>query len=71
MTLTDYIDGIAIIMSIFTLNRSHRLYRAFYIPWLSRQHTSYADYALLKNRDLFSELKRNYIYSKATAAESM
>ena len=35
------------------------------------QHTSYADCVLLKNRDLFSELKCKYIYSKATAAESM
>ncbi|CAI8037241.1 Alpha-1,2-mannosyltransferase ALG9 [Geodia barretti] len=33
--------------------RSHRLFRAFYVPWLSAQYTHYADYVLLRNKLLF------------------
>jgi alpha-1,2-mannosyltransferase len=33
--------------------RSHTLFRAFYVPWLSAQYTHYADYVLLRNKLLF------------------
>lgn len=38
--------------------RSDPLYRAFYIPLLSKKYTKYADYVLLLNKVLFENIKK-------------
>ena len=52
-------------MYFLILCRSHQMYRAFAIPWLSQKYTSYANYVLLKNRQLFSNLKLNPLYTQS------
>ena len=42
------------------MHRSHRLFRAFYIPWLSQQYTHYVNYVLLRNKVLFSKWYNYY-----------
>jgi len=54
-------------MYFLILCRSHQMYRAFAIPWLSQKYTSYANYVLLKNRQLFSHLKLNPLYAQSAA----
>ena len=42
----------------FFVCRSHRFYRAFYVPILSKKHNTYADYVILINKVLFEKIKR-------------
>lgn len=38
--------------------RSHKLFRAFYVPFLSKKYNKYADYVVLLNKVLFEKIKR-------------
>ena len=49
--------------------RSHKFYRAFYIPFLSKKYTKYADYVVLLNKVLFEKIKKKLTpnYHKSAA----
>ncbi|XP_064394142.1 alpha-1,2-mannosyltransferase ALG9-like [Halichondria panicea] len=49
--------------------RSHKFYRAFYIPFLSKKYTKYVDYVVLLNKVLFEKIKKKLTpnYHKSAA----